>query len=213
MSILPIQQCYKYWIRYAFQWRDIHTGIGVTWRCKGKQLTKHSNIFLHKNNFLMETELKRKNRSYVQSGGKGCIDIKDRFKPISPLFIPWLIRKFNFVTPVVDFCPPPIAVTKLRLCTKCCRNVFSTSYTSKENGHTYCHHDPKTQLKVATSKAGNVLINVTLRRVPAPLLVWKSSNTYSKCVSVALVIQHVMRILHNFIYGLSVSKIRFHIIS
>jgi hypothetical protein len=56
-------------------------------------------------------------------------------------------------------------------------------------------------------------MNVILRRFHASLLPCKTNITYSECVSVALVIQHVMRMLYIFICGLSGSKIRFHIIS
>ena len=61
--------------------------------------------------------------------------------------------------------------------------------------------------------AGNVHINATLRCIRASLLPWKNSITYSECVSVALVIQHVMRMLHIFICGLPGYKIRFYMIS
>jgi hypothetical protein len=91
--------------------------------------------------------------------------------------------------------------------------MFSASYTGRDNGHKYGRHDPKTQLKVANNKAGNVHINAKLRCTGAKRLPWKISVTYSECVSVALFIQNVMRMLHMFNCGLSGSKIRFHIIS
>jgi hypothetical protein len=64
-----------------------------------------------------------------------------------------------------------------------------------------------------TNKAGKVRINATLRCVRASLLPWKTSITYSECVSVAIFSQHAMRMLHIITCGLSGSKVRFHITS
>jgi hypothetical protein len=56
--------------------------------------------------------------------------------------------------------------------------------------------------------------NVTLRRVPSTIVaVEKLCVTYSECVFVALVKQHVVRMRHIVVYGLSGVTIFFHIIS
>ena len=70
---------------------------------------------------------------------------------------------------------------------KTCRNVF---------GHTYGHHDHQTELEEAANNTANVRIHVTLMRVRALMLPWKTSITYSECVSLALVIQQVMRMIY-----------------
>jgi hypothetical protein len=56
--------------------------------------------------------------------------------------------------------------------------------------------------------------NVTLRRVSATTVYGKVLNvTYSECVSLALGIQHAMRMRYIVIRGLSGCTIFFHIIS
>ena len=40
-------------------------------------------------------------QNWEDSWGKGCMYINDWSKPISPLFLPWLL------TPMVDFATPP----------------------------------------------------------------------------------------------------------
>jgi hypothetical protein len=63
------------------------------------------------------------------------------------------------------------------------------------------------------NKAGSVCINVTLGCVCANTVAVEKaiSITYSKCVSVALVVQHAMCM--HIIFGLSSCTIFFHIIS
>jgi hypothetical protein len=39
--------------------------------------------------------------------GKGLIYIKDRFKPIFPVFLTWILRKLNFIIYLVESLPPP----------------------------------------------------------------------------------------------------------
>jgi len=127
MSILSIQQYYKYWIRYVFQRRDIHTGICVTWRCQGNQLPPpppHQYPFYVRIIFLWILNWRGANKNCVQSGGKGCIDIKGWFKPTFPFFITWLLRILKFLTPVVDFGSPSNAIAKLRPCTVLLKCVF-----------------------------------------------------------------------------------------
>jgi hypothetical protein len=77
MSILSIRQYYKYWIRYVIQWRDIHTGIGVTWRCKGNQLPPPTlqYLFYTRIIFLWILNWRGANINCVQSEGKECMDM------------------------------------------------------------------------------------------------------------------------------------------
>ena len=43
------------------------------------------------------------------SGEKGCMYLKNWFKRIFPIFLTSLFRKLKFLTPTVDFSPPPPA--------------------------------------------------------------------------------------------------------
>ena len=43
----------------------------------------------------------------MRVGGKECMYVKDRFKPIFPLFVAWICYKLKMLIPIVDFVPPP----------------------------------------------------------------------------------------------------------
>jgi hypothetical protein len=58
--------------------------------------------------FFFATELKKgKQKNWDESGGKGCMYIKDWFKPIFLLlFLTSLFRKLEFIISMFDFAPP-----------------------------------------------------------------------------------------------------------
>jgi 23S rRNA G2069 N7-methylase RlmK/C1962 C5-methylase RlmI len=55
---------------------------------------------------------------------------RERFKPIFPLFLTWLVRKLKCAIPMVDFVrPPPVLLARLR---PCFRNngIYLTAHNS-----------------------------------------------------------------------------------
>ena len=52
-------------------------------------------------------------KQWVESGGKGCMYIKDWFKPIFPIFLIRLLNKLKFLIPTVDFASLPPAQSHL----------------------------------------------------------------------------------------------------
>jgi hypothetical protein len=59
-------------------------------------------------------ELKRgKYRNWGEGGGKGCMYIKDWFKPIFPHFVSWPPRKFKFLVRTVDIAPMLISEVRV----------------------------------------------------------------------------------------------------
>jgi hypothetical protein len=104
---------------------SVDTHIGIIWGGGGKF---PFSIFISKNSFFWLLSRRGANKKMEwEWGGKGCMYIKDWFKPIFPLFLNWLILKLNFIIPMVDFAPPPPPVHPMLLA-KLCLRIHARNY-------------------------------------------------------------------------------------
>ena len=84
-------------------------GWGGGWEWGGIRKGNTRRIFLYLRIDFFATDLKR--GKWQETGLRDGVE--DGFKPIFSLFLAWLLRKLQFLIPMVDFAPPPISAPVL----------------------------------------------------------------------------------------------------